>query len=215
MTLRKVINSLIIIFLILLDSSLLLFLYNQIFILFSFRDTGILNSFILFITFLALCWYALETKRIREIEQKPIIDLYYRPRTPKHQKCLKLRNSGKGTAYNIRVQKIEAEDGSREFEFYFDDPNLVLMPDREQILWVQSKDNRNNGTSYQIKEQALDNFLSYIKEQSILKKTKIKIIVSYENYLQKRFEREFYFYHRHFLNYDEIYKKDFEVEFIK
>jgi len=128
---------------------------------------------------------------------------------------LRLRNSGKGTAYNIKVEKIKAEDSNKEFEFYFADPNLILMYDKEQTLWVQAKDNQNGNASYQIKDQALGVFLSYTRDQAMINKTKIKIVIFYENYLQKRFERQFYFYHSHHLNYDEIYKKEFEVEFVK
>lgn len=177
------------------------------------------SNWIYFATFLALLWYAEETKKIREIEQEPIIDLYYRPeiinnpnKEKNHPKYLRLRNSGKGTAYNIKVEKIISENGSKEFEFYFEDPNLILMNNTEQTLLVESIHNHEDEQSYQA--DPLADFLSYIKEQNAKQKKKTKIIVSYENYLQKKFERQFYFYCRLY-NDKAKYLKEFEVEFIK
>lgn len=172
-----------------------------------------MSDWILYATFLALIWYAEETKKIREIEQTPVVDLYYRPQTSKHEKYFRLRNSGKGTAYNIKIEKIK--NNGKEFEFYFSDPNLILINNCEQTLFIQSKDGHNGNASYRIRDQALEAFLSYISERAIKHKLGIKIFVSYENYLKKEFKRTFYIYCRNHLNYDEIYKKEFEVEFLK
>lgn len=215
---NKKFETIIIVFLIIIITSTLdwiIFIVNKIPLL-SISGIASIGDKILFATFLALIWYAWETKKIREIEQEPIIDLYYRPQTRNHGKCLRLRNSGKGTAYNIKVERISVRAGEKEFEFYFGDPNLILMYNEEKTLWVQSKyDHKNSRANYQIEDQALDNFLSYVKGQAIKHKAKVKIIVSYKNYLHKKIERQFYFYHRLHLNYDEIYKKEFEVELVK
>ena len=80
---------------------------------------------ILFITFWALLWYANETGKIRKIEEKPVVDLYYRPKTSEHKKYFRLRNNGKGVAYNVQVETVKFND--KIFEFYFEDPNLNII----------------------------------------------------------------------------------------
>ncbi|MFH1049049.1 MAG: hypothetical protein V1732_05300 [Patescibacteria group bacterium] len=169
------------------------------------------NDEILFLTFLALVWYASETQKIREIEEKPIVDLFYRPQ----KQSLKLRNTGKGTAYNIKVENTETED--RIFWFYFEDPNLILINGNEQSLYVNIKNKKDN--SYRYKE--LNDFLNYITYKSFNKlkkltdKQKTKIIISYQNALDKKFQRIFYIYSRNMSGVDDFFKKDIEVEFYK
>lgn len=87
-----------------------------------------INDRILFITFLALVWYAWETKKLKEeaikqteIEQKPVIMLYVRNLisiTDDRKKALKreyaisdrtsyylsLRNAGRGPAFDVEVK---------------------------------------------------------------------------------------------------------------
>jgi hypothetical protein len=170
-----------------------------------------MNTFILFMTFLTLLWYAWETKKIREIEQKPIIDLYYRPKTADHQEYLRLRNSGKGTAYNIKVERIKSQDNKKIFEFYFNGPNSILINNTEQTLSIQAKE----GDSNWIDRIALNRFLSYIKQQASEKKSKVAIIVSYKNFLRGIFRRTFYIYSPSHLDSEQIYKNEFEVELFK
>ncbi len=170
-----------------------------------------INEIILFATFLALLWYANETKKIRQIEQEPIIDLYYRPHSSADGK-LRLRNSGKGTAYNIRVGKITSENG-KNFEFYFDDPNLILINNAEQTLIVGS-DKKN--------DKDMHGFLQYVKQKSfesrkdiLNKKQEIIIAIYYENIKKKKFRRYFTIYNRHFAGIDKSFKKEIEIECIK
>lgn len=182
-------------------------MYCDWFLIFS---NSTINNVILFFTFLALLFYAWETKKIREIEEKPIIDLFYRPK----QRSLKLRNTGKGTAYNIKVESIEAKD--QIFWFYFDDPNLILVNGCEQFLYVNTKDRQNS--SYKHKD--LDGFLNYIsdrksfnKDKRLTEQQKQEIIISYKNALGKKFKTIFYVYNRYMSGVDEVYEKDIEIEF--
>ena len=97
--------------------------------------------------FVALLWYSFETRDLKisselnnELEQKPIVDLFFRPKTEEHEEYLRLRNSGKGVAHNVKVESITV--GSKQFNFYFRDPNIVLTPLKdEQTLWVDASDN--------------------------------------------------------------------------
>lgn len=153
---------------------------------------------ILFITFLALLWYAWETGEMKkemvkqtELEQKPIIDLFYRLKTNEHEEYLRLRNSGKGVAYNIQVKPIIIED--RKFKFYFNDPNLILTPlGKEQTLHVDAYDRNKH-----LGEGQLDFFKNTISPQTIYSKDDLReanFMISYKNANKKKYQRIFKFY---------------------
>jgi len=157
-----------------------------------------LSDKILFATFLALIWYAWETRKMRkemvvqnELEQKPIVDLFYRPKTTKHDEYLRLRNSGKGVAYNINVQTITIEN--KKFKFYLDDPNLILTPlGNEQTLHVDAWNNKSH-----LGEGQLHFLKNTISPQTIYSKNdlkKIRFIIFYENANKKKYQRIFEFY---------------------
>ncbi len=187
----------------------LIFLLNKIPNL-SIPGLATIGDKILFATFLALIWYAWETKRIREIEQEPIIDLYYRPKTQTHEAYLRLRNSGEGTAYNIKVEPIK--DSNIEFDFFFKDPNLILTKDTKQTLTIEQKVIKGEWHG-----NALESFLSFIREKPInptIKGSNI-INISYRNYSNKKFERKFKVYNRFTEKLDKKYKKSVEIELIK
>ena len=182
---------------------------------------------ILFLTFLALLWYAWETRCMKkemveqtQLEQKPIVDLFYRPTTPNHEQCLRLRNSGKGVAYNIGVETIKTDD-DKTFEFYFEDPNLILTTGDEQTLKINAKyKSRQGGETWP------GDPLNYFLDECVTKNTwenrdennkstinenqKTRLEVFYENAINRKFRRIFYIY-------DQIAKTDnkkkFEVEF--
>jgi len=98
---------------------------------------------ILFATFLALVWYAWETKRMREIEQEPVMLLYIRDirdyvsKPEKQQKIrdggylirirtegkdsnyfIRLRNTGRGTAFNVTVESSSLKVDKYETQFF-------------------------------------------------------------------------------------------------
>lgn len=153
---------------------------------------------ILFITFWALLWYAWETRGMKkemveqtQLEQKPIVDLFYRPKTEKHKEYLRIRNSGKGVAYSIRVEQIIIKD--KKFSFYFDDPNAILVPlGDEKTLYVDVW----NGKSH-LGEGQLDFLKNTISPQIIYSEQDLKeakFIISYENANKKKYQRVFRFY---------------------
>ena len=161
---------------------------------------------VLFLTFLTLFWYAWETGKMRkemfiqnELEQKPIVDLYYQPATSKHEKYFRLRNSGKGIAYNINIDDIKIDSG--DFKFYFNDPNSILITGEEKTLHVignyKNKDGNEctpgdgisfffNSVGQKYFEKLDENGFRDLSTQS-----KIEIIISYKNTLNKKFKRFF------------------------
>lgn len=182
---------------------------------------------ILFVTFLALVWYAWETREMRkemvaqnELEQKPIVDLFFRPKTNNHEAYLRLRNSGKGVAYNISVEDINTTD-NEIFEFYFEDPNLILTTGDEQTLEISAshKDKRGIKTwsgeslNYFLTQCVSKNTWGNINENNesvINDKQKTELTVSYENGIGKKFRRIFFIYDQ---TAKTDSKKEFEVEF--
>lgn len=188
------------------------------------KDFGV---FVQIIIFVAIFWYSFETRELKtssklsnELEQKPIVDFFYRPAIMKHGQYLRLRNSGKGIAYNIEVETIKEENKS--FEFYFEDPNLILTPGDEQTLLVNAKykDERGGETW---PGDALGYFLGFVKEKTwknrdnsnvdlLTEKQKIKLVVSYENAVSQKLRRIFYIYEQ-ITKTDN--KKEYEVEFYK
>ena len=188
-----------------------------------FGERLLISDWIYWMTFLVLVWYANETQRLREVEQTPILDLYFR-----EGKGLDIRNSGKGAAYNVIVDEIKyAGDefigigGCMEFEFYFKDPSLILRSDgvggvseRPLCVLVKYKNDLTAG-GYVEGDQARDKFLRYVEFQSGLKRKKVVMIIKYKNYLGRKFERAFHVYHRALLCLDGKYIKSFEIELLK
>jgi len=186
------------------------------------------NDRILFITFLALIWYASETEKMKkemiaqnELEQKPIVDLFYRPQTSNHEAYLRLRNNGKGVAYNINVEDVSTVD-NEIFEFYFEDPNLILITGGEQTLEISAAYDKQGVKTWS--GESLNYFLTQCvtkntwenldkdNELIINDKQKTKLIISYENGIGKRFRRMFFIYDQKAKTDS---KKEFEVEFYK
>lgn len=157
-----------------------------------------ISDIILFATLLALFWYAWETHKMKktmveqtELEQKPIIDFYYRPETAKHEEYLRIRNSGKGVAYNIQVEPVII-DNENEFTFWFSDPNLILTLGEEKTLLVGAKSGKHLLGSHQ-----LDFLKSFISPNTVTDKNdlrEINITIHYENARRESFKRVFKFY---------------------
>jgi hypothetical protein len=187
-----------------------------------------LNDFILLITAAFIIAYTHETQKMKEemvkqteLEQKPIVDFFYRPATLKHEQYLRLRNSGKGVAYNIEVETIKEND--RSFEFYFEDPNLILTLNDEQTLLVNAKYwNEQEGKIWP--NDSLNYFLTECvtkrtwenkdedNKEILREKQKTKLVISYENAVSQKFKRFFYIYEQ-IVKTDN--KKQYEVEFDK
>jgi len=202
-------------------------LLAKLFISFFKVDTQF-NDFILLITAAFIIFYTRETQKMKEemvkqtkLEQKPIVDFFYRPATPKHKEYLRLRNSGKGVAYNIEVETIKESD--RSFEFYFKDPNLILTLNDEQTLLINAKYKNEQGV-----ETWPNDPLNYFLTECVTKRTwenkdennkkilsekqKTKLVISYGNAVNQKFKRFFYIYEQ-IVKADN--KKEYEVEFYK
>ncbi|MFH1457101.1 MAG: hypothetical protein ABIF17_03225 [Patescibacteria group bacterium] len=183
---------------------------------------------VLFLTFLALIWYASETGKMRkemaaqnELEQKPIVDLFYRPQTEKNKACLRLKNNGKGVAYNCSVKIIDTDD-NKTFEFYFEDSNLIITTGDEQTLKMIALSKNKEGETWH------GDSLGYFLEECVTKNTwenidkknqliinneqKTKLEILYKNGIGKEFKRTFFIYAQ--ITKGDA-KKEFEVEFYK
>jgi len=127
-----------------------------------------INDRILFITFLALVWYAVETQGLKkeaikqtEIEQKPVMMLYVRNRsniTDKMEKVFKreytiiddlsyylsLRNVGRGPAFNVEVIEIKDKDSIFVVEKY--QCRFFAPKGDEQAIKFIKKDNSKDNS---------------------------------------------------------------------
>jgi len=130
----------------------------------SVRGIATIGDRILFITFIALIWYAWETKRIREISQEPILLLYirnikdYKEEKQKQQEeyiigsgrgdmqkamflhtsdnyLLRMRNVGSGAAFNVKV-------GNKNYEVEKYQAQFFAPHSDEQSIKLISKNNK-------------------------------------------------------------------------
>lgn len=109
----------------------------------SAADVANINSFVsiivLIVTFWAILWYTLETKDLKELQQKQI-DLSLAPvliMLMKHENggCKDfIKNIGKGVANNIEIDNFVFEDG---VEYEFDIESRVLGPDQSLCVYVE------------------------------------------------------------------------------
>lgn len=148
--------------------------------------------------FAALLWYSFETRDLKisselnnELEQKPIVDLFFRTKTDSHEEYFRLRNSGKGVAYNIKVEPINIDE--KTFNFYFNDPNAILAPLKdEQTIHIDARNGKGHLGSRQ-----LDFFKNTVSPQKVFSKDDLKeviFLISYENAVKQKFCRIFRFY---------------------
>lgn len=95
---------------------------------------------VLSLTLIAIIWYSRETFVLRqkqwesneiaeesnEIQEKPILNLYLRDVKdgPVARKLLKLRNVGRGSAYNVGISEFETAHVT--YSPYFNQPNFIL-----------------------------------------------------------------------------------------
>ncbi|MFH1657587.1 MAG: hypothetical protein ABH919_03905 [bacterium] len=130
----------------------LVFLILKIFPCSSIYSVTTISDRILFLTFLALIWYAWETRGMKnemvtqtELEQRPFLAMYIRKyKKEKHkdqedyiiengkhnQYLIRVRNMGKGVALNLKVeQKLEGEGKKIEVEKY---QCQILAPENDE-----------------------------------------------------------------------------------
>lgn len=165
-----------------------LFFCPQFFI--KWKDQFTLGNWIYWITLLALIWYADETRKIREIEQTPIIDLYAADEGIIEISKLTIQNNGKGIAYGIKIENIITNDA--EFDFFIDDPNNILLAGNSVNLDVVAKKDgnksRNTGDSYFQDNNALKVFSNEVMSK---RGGCLEVVISYQNYLGKNFKSVF------------------------
>jgi len=153
-------NNLAISFLLLLNVTILLFFCKQIIRLFPSMNIGTLNIVVLFITFLALVWYAWETKKMKEqvIEQTKLLICPFLVINPKNEtlatggsyKEFKIRNVGKGVALKIQFSKCKICKGKGNIPGIKKSP--TLMPGEEKDIIV--KESVVKGRSWPMKDKA-------------------------------------------------------------
>ncbi|MFA5349193.1 MAG: hypothetical protein WC309_02360 [Candidatus Paceibacterota bacterium] len=104
----------------------------------------LINLIILAVTGFIVCQYtraAQKSNKIQEInneiQEKPILNLYLRKHGIEDE--LRLRNVGKGPAYNIKFSSIEADH--YKYYPYFEEPNPILEKDVDEKTikhWVET-----------------------------------------------------------------------------
>jgi len=164
------------------------------------KTESIITPLILFFTFLSICWYSYETYRMKEesvrqneIEQKPILDLYFF--TSKN--IFRLRNSGKGVAYNIHIDPITI--GKTTFKFYINQPNDILesLGDTKDLEVSAHIKQRNQKSSLISDSGAITLLKNTISPQKILSDKDLKdatFTIHYENALKRKYLRIFKLY---------------------
>jgi len=166
-------------------------------ILFKKMDYAI---FVQLCIFTALLWYSFETRENNKIEQKPIVDLYFRPVTSEHKEYFRLRNTGKGVAYNINVESIiidKIDNSKYIFSFRIKDPNLMLAPlgDEKTLDIFCETIAQNNNRTWISDVRALNLFKDLVLAKEVANFQNVKFIISFENINRKKFERIFRFFY--------------------
>lgn len=111
-------------------------------------------------TFLALIWYAWETREIRKVntqqkdlQQMPAMMIYIRRHSGSERPFI--RNIGTGTAVGVDVLKSTVENGTMEFRYNLADNNNTLISGEERLVGINL---RMDG---QEQDNPLSNFLAY------------------------------------------------------
>lgn len=164
---------------------------------FNLNIVEMLNTLILAITAIIVFWYTRATERSNEIQERPILNLYIRESGAGAGKILKLRNVGKGPAYNIQFFGIKAS-GYTYFP-YFEEPNPILGSngdEKEIELWVTTP---NNGV--EVYHNGFDLFYSRLFGESIINKNYDAVarsagtfFIAYEGVNGKRYNSIFRIY---------------------
>jgi len=183
------------------------------------------SDFILFVTAAFIIAYTYETQKMKEeikkqneIQEKPVLNLYLRESKvgPNTQYMLRLRNVGKGPAYNINFSGINA--GGYIYYPYFNEPNPILERDGDEKtinMWVEIP---TGGVEVFEKITGFQFFLSRLfprmtneKEQEHLKRTAAIFLITYDGINNKKYYSIFRLYSKIWPVLD-VY--DLVVEFI-
>lgn len=154
------------------------------------------SDFVLLSTFFAILWYSFETRELKissqltnELEQKPIIDLFYQS---EDKKSFILKNNGKGVAYNIEIKftGFNFEIVKFIYKFYFWGPNVSLFPNETKNIEIIEYENSNRlkGGS-----TALENFKNILasNENNLLGNP--QFIICYDS-INRKYQRIFNLY---------------------
>lgn len=167
---------------------IILFFYPQLCI--EWKEQLTLGNWIYWITFLALIWYADETRKIREIEQTPIIDLYATDEGDVEISKLTIKNNGKGIAYGVKIENIITDNA--EFDLFVDDINNILLAGNSVNLDVVAKKDGNKSTNTGDSYFQDNNALKVFSDEVISKRGgHLKVVIMYQNYLGKNFKSVF------------------------
>lgn len=170
--------------------------------------------------FFALLWYSFETRDLKkstqesnDIELRPIVDLYYRPPTANsHGEYFRLRNSGKGVAYNIFVEPIiidiGIDDNKYIFNFCIKDTNLMLAPlGDEKTINITCETISSNNSSSISDINALKLFKNLVLAKRVADLQGVEFIILFENANKKKIKRIFNFFYD---NTNYVYRVNFE-----
>ncbi len=158
-----------------------------------------INDKIILATFFALLFYTWETRKMSLATtgllklEEPIIDLFFRPKTEKHEDYFRIRNTGRGVAYNLKIESDILNN--KNFYFVIGDPNLLIVPEEEKtVLLEESHTNSDGGKEFQIdlNGSSLSLFFSELKN---VKEFSAKIKIHYEDSSKKEYTRIFLVYY--------------------
>lgn len=177
-----------------------------------------INVAILAITAFIVILYTRAAQKSNEIREKPILNLYLREaKTGANiERTLRLRNVGRGPAYNISFASIEA--GGYVYSPRLKEPNIILERDGDEKsvdFWVETP---TGGVEAYDKNIGFQFFLSRLfpsqapkEEHEQRKRTSAMFLINYEGVNDKK-------YHSIFRLYSKIWPLlnvyDLVVEFI-
>ena len=146
--------------------------------------------------FTAILWYSLETRLVKksmveqnELEKRPIIDLYLRdePSGNGTKEIFKIRNIGRGVAYNVEIEEIKSGDFS--YQFYIQQANSILAPlNDEKPLSMVTTTKANGMIMHDVED--------FKREASKKPNQFAAFLITYENIENKKFYSIFKFYNR-------------------
>ncbi len=120
-----------------------------------FKNMGIsdllqlVSIVVLGITAIGIFWYSFETMGMKQemintnrINIRPILVFYIR-RSGKNQDGsnwrLRLRNTGNGPAFNLKIENISQEEIYKEIEFFIKNPSCLTVEDRGEEINIYIK----------------------------------------------------------------------------
>jgi len=178
----------------------------------------LINGVILVATAFIVWMYTRAAQKSKEIQEKPILNLYLRKsRTgPNMAHEFKLRNVGKGPAYNINF--LDIRPSNYTYYPHFNEPNPILENNGDEKpldMWVETPD--GSVESYD-SISGFQFFLSRLfprdipqREQERRKRTSAIFVINYDGVNGKNYHSIFRFYSKLWPSL-EVY--DLVVEFI-